>query len=72
MSTVEPTTSSPPAPSSDMDESFCASVVLGKVFEAMLKKPDDDSDDSRSAGVGNEINRAIAEPMARAVTGFGQ
>jgi len=54
-------------------EVFNLDLVLGQVFQAMLKKPelDEDPDQADAAGVSNEINKSIASGMAHSVTGFG-
>jgi len=69
MSAVEPVPSSGEV---DVD-AFAFNLVLTKVFQDMLKKPDmdDGSEESQSAGVANEINKSIASGMAQGITGFG-
>jgi hypothetical protein len=52
-------------------EAFAYQLVLTSLFEQALKKPDlGESDDS--SGVGDQVNRVIAQEIAKGVTGFGQ
>jgi hypothetical protein len=69
MSTVTPTATSNAA---DIDP-FISYLVLGQVFQDMLKKPmtDDDPDAAPSSGVASQVNKPIATAMAQAITGFG-
>ena len=65
---------SPSSLSNEVDiDAFALNLVLGQVFQDMLKKPEsnDDSDAAQSAGVANEINKPIAAAMAQGITGFG-
>ena len=69
MSAIEPV-----SPTGEVDaDAFALNLVLTKVFQDMLKKPesDDDADQAQSAGVANEINKTIAAGMAQSITGFG-
>ena len=69
MSAIEPVSSTGEV---DVD-AFALNMVLSKVFQDMLRKPDldDGSDESQSSGVANEVNKSIAAAMAQAITGFG-
>lgn len=52
-------------------EAFAYQLVLTSLFEQALKKPDyGDSEDS--SGVGDQVDRVIAQEIAKGVTGFGQ
>lgn len=67
-------TVSPASTSNDVDtDAFALNLVLGQIFQDMLKKPEsnDGSDAAQSDGVANEINKPIAAAMAQGITGFG-
>lgn len=69
MPAIDPVASSE---SSSVDiDAFAYQMVLTSLFEEALKKPDfGDSDDS--SGVSEQVDRVIAQEIAKGVTGFGQ
>lgn len=59
-------------PSTAVDfNGFANQLVLSRVFQDMLKKPESDDEADPGAVASNEINRPIAAAMAQAATGFG-
>ena len=59
-------------PSKAVDfNSFANQLVLSRVFQDMLKKPESDDEADPGTVALNEINRPLAAAMARAATGFG-
>lgn len=59
-----------PSTAVDLD-GFANHLVLSRVFQDMLKKPESDDEADQGTVASNEINKPIASAMAQAATGFG-